>query len=52
MAVSRELSGAHEKSLIRNTSNRNYITEANYIEFSAVKVRNYLVGLLKIFLVV
>ena len=37
MAVSRELSGDDRTSLQRNRS-RNYLTEANYVEFSGVKV--------------
>ncbi|KAL0739611.1 hypothetical protein Bca4012_015821 [Brassica carinata] len=37
MAVSRELSGDDKTSLQRNRS-RNYLTEANYVEFSGVKV--------------
>lgn len=37
MVVSRELSTVHDKSLQRNGS-RNYVSEANYIEFSNVKV--------------
>jgi hypothetical protein len=36
--VSRELSGVRDKSLSQNSSAKNYISEANYIEFSGVKV--------------
>uniref|UniRef100_A0A0D9WBV5 ABC transporter domain-containing protein n=1 Tax=Leersia perrieri TaxID=77586 RepID=A0A0D9WBV5_9ORYZ len=36
--VSRELSGARDKSLNHNSSAGNYISEANHIEFSGVKV--------------
>lgn len=36
--VSRELSGVHDKSLNHNSSAGNYISEANHIEFSGVKV--------------
>ncbi|KAK3140985.1 hypothetical protein QOZ80_5AG0408580 [Eleusine coracana subsp. coracana] len=36
--VSRELSGVHDKSLNDNLSPGNYISEANHIEFSGVKV--------------
>lgn len=37
MAVSRELSGDDKSSFQRNRS-RNYLSEANYVEFSGVKV--------------
>lgn len=37
MAVSRELSGDDKISFQRNRS-RNYLSEANYVEFSGVKV--------------
>lgn len=37
MAVSRELSGDDKASFQRNRS-RNYLSEANYVEFSGVKV--------------
>jgi len=37
MAVSRELSGDDKSSFQRNRS-RNYLSEANYVEFSDVKV--------------
>ncbi|VAH86069.1 unnamed protein product [Triticum turgidum subsp. durum] len=36
--VSRELSGVRDRSMNRNSSAKNYISEANYIEFSGVKV--------------
>ncbi|VAH69909.1 unnamed protein product [Triticum turgidum subsp. durum] len=36
--VSRELSGVRDRSMSRNSSAKNYISEANYIEFSGVKV--------------
>ncbi|CAM0885409.1 unnamed protein product [Alopecurus aequalis] len=36
--VSRELSGVRDRSLSQNSSTKNYISEANYIEFSGVKV--------------
>lgn len=38
MAVSRELSVIHDQSLIKSHTSRNYISEANYIEFAGVKV--------------
>ncbi|XP_068658650.1 ABC transporter D family member 1-like [Aristolochia californica] len=38
MLVSRELSGAHDTSSAQNISNRNYVSEASYIEFAGVKV--------------
>lgn len=38
MLVSRELSETRDKSSIRKNSSRNYISEANYIEFAGVKV--------------
>nr|XP_029122470.1 ABC transporter D family member 1 isoform X2 [Elaeis guineensis] len=38
MAVSRELSAIQDRSLMRNGSSGNYISEASYIEFSDVKV--------------
>ncbi|KAJ6806420.1 ABC transporter D family member 1 [Iris pallida] len=38
MMVSRNLSTIQDKSSIQNDSNRNYISEANYIEFAGVKV--------------
>ncbi|ONK71128.1 uncharacterized protein A4U43_C04F5000 [Asparagus officinalis] len=38
MLVSRELSEVHEKTSIQKNSSRNYISEANYIEFAGVKV--------------
>lgn len=38
MVVSRELSTVHDKSSTQNNSSKNYISEANYIEFSGVKV--------------
>jgi hypothetical protein len=36
--VSRELSGVRDRSLNHNSSAGNYISEANHIEFSGVKV--------------
>ena len=36
--VSRELSGVRDRSMSQNSSTKNYISEANYIEFSGVKV--------------
>jgi len=36
--VSRELSGVRDRSMSRISSAKNYISEANYIEFSGVKV--------------
>jgi hypothetical protein len=42
--VSRELSGVRDRSLSHNTSAGNYITEANHIEFSGVKVISCLEG--------
>uniref|UniRef100_A0A453GUR0 ABC transmembrane type-1 domain-containing protein n=1 Tax=Aegilops tauschii subsp. strangulata TaxID=200361 RepID=A0A453GUR0_AEGTS len=36
--VSRELSGVRDRLMSRNSSAKNYISEANYIEFSGVKV--------------
>ncbi|KAM0940004.1 putative ABC-type fatty-acyl-CoA transporter [Dioscorea sansibarensis] len=38
MAVSRELSVIPDRSLIKSHTSRNYISEANYIEFAGVKV--------------
>lgn len=38
MLVSRELSEVDVKSLVRKNSSKNYISEANYIEFAGVKV--------------
>lgn len=38
MAVSRELSLVDEKSSLQRKGSRNCISEANYIEFSGVKV--------------
>ncbi|KAL5228706.1 hypothetical protein ABZP36_016971 [Zizania latifolia] len=38
MDVSRELSGVRDRSVNQNSSVGNYISEANYIEFSGVKV--------------
>lgn len=38
MVVSRELSAHDNKSVIQRNGSRNYICEANYIEFSGVKV--------------
>lgn len=42
MAVSRELSGDDKISFQRNRS-RNYLSEANYVEFSGVKVAGPLI---------
>ena len=39
--VSRELSGVRDRLLSQNSSAGNYISEANYIEFSGVKVIIY-----------
>jgi len=39
--VSRELSGLRDRLLSQNSSVGNYISEANYIEFSGVKVIIY-----------
>jgi hypothetical protein len=36
--VSRELSGVRDRSMSQSSSAKNYISEANYIEFSGVKV--------------
>ena len=36
--VSRELSGVRDRSMSQNSSAKNYISEANHIEFSGVKV--------------
>lgn len=38
MVVSRELSAMHDRTSVQNNSNKNYISEANYIEFAGVKV--------------
>ncbi|XP_024314654.1 ABC transporter D family member 1 [Brachypodium distachyon] len=38
LEVSRDLSGVRDRSISQNSSVRNYISEANYIEFSGVKV--------------
>lgn len=38
MVISRELSVSHDKSSLQRNGSRNYISEANYIEFSGVKV--------------
>ncbi|CAA6660436.1 unnamed protein product [Spirodela intermedia] len=38
MIISKELSATSDKTLVQNNANRNYFTEANYIEFSNVKV--------------
>lgn len=38
MIISKELSSVSDKTLVQNNANRNYFTEANYIEFSNVKV--------------
>lgn len=38
MVVSRELSALHDKSAMQRNGSRNYVTEANYIEFAGVKV--------------
>ncbi|KAJ0976938.1 hypothetical protein J5N97_012412 [Dioscorea zingiberensis] len=38
MVVSRELSVIHDRSLIKRQASKNYISEANYIEFAGVKV--------------
>jgi hypothetical protein len=39
--VSRELSGGRDRLITQNSSDGNYISEANYIEFSGVKVIIY-----------
>jgi hypothetical protein len=39
--VSRELSGGRDRLITQNSSDGNYISEANYIEFSDVKVIIY-----------
>lgn len=55
MVISRELSTVHDKSLQRNGSG-NYVSEANYIEFSNVKVIKIIVifpfSLLLVFILV
>ncbi|KAL5728452.1 ATP-binding cassette sub- D member 1 [Ranunculus cassubicifolius] len=38
LAISRELSFVHDKSSLQRNGNRNYVSEANYIEFAGVKV--------------
>nr|CAD1833672.1 unnamed protein product [Ananas comosus var. bracteatus] len=38
LVVSRELSAVHDKSSLQKSSVKNYISEANYIEFAGVKV--------------
>ncbi|XP_077239794.1 ABC transporter D family member 1-like [Tasmannia lanceolata] len=38
LVISRELSGVHEKYSIQTDASRNYFSEANFIEFSGVKV--------------
>ncbi|KAK9272001.1 hypothetical protein L1049_002370 [Liquidambar formosana] len=38
MVISRELSAAHDKSSLQRNRSRNYVSEANYIEFAGVKV--------------
>nr|CAD1833661.1 unnamed protein product [Ananas comosus var. bracteatus] len=38
LVVSRELSAVHDKSSLQKSSIKNYISEANYIEFAGVKV--------------
>ncbi|KAJ4967016.1 hypothetical protein NE237_018865 [Protea cynaroides] len=38
MAVSRELSAVHDKFSVQRNGSRNYVSEANYIEFATVKV--------------
>jgi hypothetical protein len=41
LEVSRELSGVRDRLITQNSSAANYISEANYIEFSGVKVIIY-----------
>lgn len=38
IVISRELSASQDRASLQRTISRNYITEANYIEFSGVKV--------------
>ena len=38
MLISRELSADDKKSSLQRAGSRNYLTEANYVEFSGVKV--------------
>ncbi|PIA50702.1 hypothetical protein AQUCO_01200132v1 [Aquilegia coerulea] len=38
LAISRELSFVHDKSSLQRNGSRNYVSEANYIEFAGVKV--------------
>ncbi|KAF8404271.1 hypothetical protein HHK36_009153 [Tetracentron sinense] len=38
MVISKELSYVHDKSSIQRNGSRNYVSEANYIEFAGVKV--------------
>ncbi|KAF6139384.1 hypothetical protein GIB67_026226 [Kingdonia uniflora] len=38
MLISKELSAVHDKSSVQRNGSRNYFSEANYIEFSGVKV--------------
>ncbi|CAL9173750.1 unnamed protein product [Musa hybrid cultivar] len=38
MIVAKELSAVYDKSSVQRSSSRNYISEANYIEFAGVKV--------------
>uniref|UniRef100_A0A1D1Z638 ABC transporter D family member 1 n=2 Tax=Anthurium amnicola TaxID=1678845 RepID=A0A1D1Z638_9ARAE len=38
MAISKELAATNDKSFVQTNANRNYFTEANYIEFADVKV--------------
>lgn len=39
LVISRELSLGNDKSLMKTSQNNNYFSEANYIEFSGVRVR-------------
>ena len=44
MVISKELSASRDKTLVQNSANRKYISEANYIEFSNVKVSLFYKG--------
>jgi len=50
MVVSRELAEVPDKSSIQKNSSRNYISEANYIEFAGVKVFQILWNIIHYFL--
>lgn len=47
--VSRELSGGRDRLMTQNSSAGNYISEANYIEFSGVKVITYRIQFLCVY---